>query len=608
MKPAVVLLIILALALLILPAPAAEAGLDVTQEIIHGVTLEPAPEPTTEIPTIITREPTPEKTKEIIVIPTSLPIVTEPVTTHTEKIGTVTEPPGPQVGWLTILSTPSGAEVSIDGMAAGVTPVTGRELGAGSHAIRITMAGYESYHTEKSIGAGEQAAIDATLTEIPVTTAPTTRPTTQETAIPIVTGTGSPCLGCDKGWIRVHCNVNGATVSFDDLSSGCTVTGGSCDTEVTTTILPFRTFTVQKPGYQIFTGPVTVWPAKGETVNLYATLNPVASDGNIQVTSHPSGAIVTLDGGSWQYTPATFASVNAGSHNLQISLSGYQPYGTSAYVAPGQTATVNAYLVPNPPEPRTGSLSVVTSPRGADIYVDGNYIAESPYVVTNLAAGSHTLRLHKAGYDEYLSTFTIHAGQQTPVSVSLSAQRSGMGSIEVASTPAGSALYLDGNYMGQTPYNGYFDLTSVLQGTHTILLRQADYQDYTQAVYVKSGDVVTVNAQMTPNTPSPVPDTTGQILVVSTPAGAELFLDNTFRGITPATLSDIPAGSHVVMVRQAGYTDASQTVTVAGGQSTPVALGLTALPVTTATPLSVIPVLGALVYIAVILAAGCRKK
>jgi len=269
---------------------------------------------------------------------------------------------------------------------------------------------------------------------------------------------------------------------------------------------------------------------------------------------------------------------------------------------------VNAYLVTYTPQPQTGSLSVVTVPKGADIYVDGNFIAESPYVVTNLAPGTHTLRLHKAGYDEYLSTFSVVSGRQTPLSLTFSPQQATVGSIEVASTPAGSAIYLDGNYMGQTPYGeGYSDLTSILQGTHTILLRQTDFQDYTQAVYVRGGQVVTITARLSPNAPSPVPDTTGEIMVVSTPAGAELFLDNTFRGVTPATLSDIPAGSHIVMARQAGYADASQAVTVTGGESTPVALGLAEIPVTTKTPLSVIPVIiGAFAILGVVIALGRR--
>jgi hypothetical protein len=183
-----------------------------------------------------------------------------------------------------------------------------------------------------------------------------------------------------------------------------------------------------------------------------------------------------------------------------------------------------------------------------------------------------------------------------------------VGSIEVASTPAGSSLYLDGNYMGQTPSGSYFDLTSIIPGYHTILIRLTDYRDYTQTVYVKGGLVVTVNAQLTPNGPSPTPDTTGEILVVSTPAGAELFLDNAFRGITPVTLTDIPAGSHVMTARQAGYTNAQETVTVIGGQSTPVVLTLTEIPVTTRTSLSVVPILGAVAMTGTILALRRRKK
>jgi hypothetical protein len=584
-----------------------------TAEIVAAVSTDP-------VPAAIPNRPLTEPTLKIVTTVETVPLPTvqvltrttdRPLTEPTGKIATATEPPGPQVGWLTILSTPSGAEVSIDGMAAGVTPVSGRELGAGTHAIRITMAGFEPFQTQKTIGAGEQAAVDADLKAVPVTIVPTTAMTRPLTVLPTASPV-SPCLGCDKGWIRVNANVDGATVYFDDLSPGCTIVGGSCDTEVGTTNTPFRTFTVQKPGYQVFNGPVTAWPSKGATVNLYATLNPIPpapSYGNIQVNSQPSGAVVTLDGGSRQYTPATFSSVTAGtSHAIQITMSGYQPYGTTAYVAAGQTSVLNAYLVPYPPQPQTGSLSIVTVPKGADIYIDGNYFAESPYVITGLATGSHLVRLHKSGYNEYLATVTITAGRQTPVSVALAPQQATVGSIEVASTPAGSSVYLDGNYMGQTPSGSYFDLTSVLQGTHTILVRHTDFQDFTQTFFVSGGSSVTIDARLTPVTPSPEPDTTGQIIVVSTPAGAELFLDNTFRGISPATLSDIPAGAHVVMARQAGYTDASQAVTVIGGQSVPVALGLTALPVTTKTPLTVIPALGALAAIGMFLSCSRRRR
>jgi len=613
MKITALLISLFIAAMLVLPAAAAvEAEPVVTKEaIIHGVTLEPVVVPTTEIIKPVT-------TLHIVTEPTREP-VTEKTTNPITTVPTTKEP-GPQVCWLTILSSPSGAEVSIDGKAAGITPINGRELGAGSHTIEITMTGYERYTAEKELRAGEQAAVDATLKPVPVTTVPTTVPTTHPTVAPTTLPTIQPtdvpttrtttiCVGCDKGWLRVNCNVNDAAVSFDATSTACTIAQGFCDTEVGSTSTPYQTFTVRKSGYRTFSGPVTSWPASGKTVELYATLNPnpTPSYGNIYVTSSPSGAIATIDGGIWQYTPATFSYVSAGtSHNVQVTMSGYQSYGTSVYVNPGQTASVTAYLSPNPQQ--TGSLNIHTSPEKADIYVDGNFIAETPYVVTNLAPGSHTLRMHKAGYDEYLTTVSVYAGQQTPITVTFTRQQPDMGSIEVGSTPGGSSVYLDGNYMGQTPVGSYSDFTSIVQGSHTILIQHTDFQDYSQTVYVKGGGVVTVNARLIPNTPSPAPDTTGQIIIVSTPAGAELFLDNLFRGITPVTLSDIPAGSHVVTVKDTGYTDASQTVTVTGGQSTPVAIGLVAVPTTTKTPLTVLPAVAAFVITCVILALGRRKE
>ena len=136
------------------------------------------------------------------------------------------------------------------------------------------------------------------------------------------------------------------------------------------------------------------------------------------------------------------------------------------------------------------------------------------------------------------------------------------------------------------------------------MLRHTDYQDYSQNVYVSGGGVATVNAVLTPIVPGPTPDVTGQIVAASVPAGAEFFLDNVYRGITPLTLSDISAGSHVVTMKEAGYTDNVQTVTVVGGQSTAVAATLnqgTPTPTATKSPMTVMPVVGAIIFIGAVL-------
>lgn len=85
--------------------------------------------------------------------------------------------------------------------------------------------------------------------------------------------TQPPLIGGDIGWFAVHCNVDGASVSFDNTPQG-TITNGILTVQVYTTATPFKTYTVTMPGYQPYTGMIDRYPGKGETVDLYATLNP----------------------------------------------------------------------------------------------------------------------------------------------------------------------------------------------------------------------------------------------------------------------------------------------------------------------------------------------
>jgi hypothetical protein len=83
--------------------------------------------------------------------------------------------------------------------------------------------------------------------------------------------------------------------------------------------------------------------------------------------------------------------------------------------------------------------------------------------------------------------------------------------------------------------------------------------------------------------------------VSSNPAGANIFLDNNFIGISPLTASDIAAGNHLVTFKMDGYQDYSTTALVTAGTTSSVSAAL--LPVTPVTksasfPLSALAALG----------------
>jgi hypothetical protein len=85
--------------------------------------------------------------------------------------------------------------------------------------------------------------------------------------------TTAAVIGGGQGWYVVNCNVNGATVSFDNQVVGV-ITLGTLTVPVYTTGTPYQTYTVSMNGYLPYTATLTSVPAPGQSVQLYATLNP----------------------------------------------------------------------------------------------------------------------------------------------------------------------------------------------------------------------------------------------------------------------------------------------------------------------------------------------
>jgi hypothetical protein len=81
---------------------------------------------------------------------------------------------------------------------------------------------------------------------------------------------------------------------------------------------------------------------------------------------------------------------------------------------------------------------------------------------------------------------------------------------------------------------------------------------------------------------------TGTLQFSSSPQGAQIYLDNQYKGTTPSTLSGIATGSHTLEFREAGYQSYITNITVASGTSNYYA-ALTPLATPTIQP-TVIPV------------------
>jgi hypothetical protein len=409
---------------------------------------------------------------------------------------------------------------------------------------------------------------------------------------PIVTET-TPIPGGELGYFIIQSIPTGADVYFDGTFKG----ESPVTISVSTTGNPQHTLEVTAPGYDTYTQTYNGNPKPGQTITLTATLTPSAQTGNVYVTSSPTGATATLDGSQSVTTPYTYKNIPVGSHSVAVQLAGYQTYYTSVNVLSGQTSTVNAFLTPIT---TTGSLSVSSSPSGAAVYVDGIYRGITSTIVGNLVPGSHSVRLSLAGYQDWTGSVTISPGSTTFLSPTLlKAQSPIYGTATITTSPAGASVYANGQYVGQTTYGSPLAFTQVVPGTYTILISRAGYQDYTTTGQVQAGQNYNLAVTLTP-VPNP---TTGSISISSSPSGANVYLNNAFKGLSPLTIESLDPGTYTVMLQLSGYRDYQSNAQVTAGQNSQISATLipTATPTPTATGSLPFAVFGALGVLSLIL-------
>jgi hypothetical protein len=411
-------------------------------------------------------------------------------------------------------------------------------------------------------------------------------------------------IGGESGFYDITSSPSGAAVTVDSTPIGNTPTTAT----VYVTGTPGHTIAVNLAGYQPWSQYYSGNPAAGQHIAVHASLVPIVQTGNIYVNSNPAGASAILDNGYDQLTtPGTFNAVSTGWHNVQVSKSGYQLYSTSIEVKPGATSNVYATLVPNA---QYGSISATSVPVGASLYVDTIYQGYTNQIVGNLAVGTHTVTMKKSGYKDFSQTATVYNAQTTSVSVTLSPVSSPTtGDLDVSSTPSGASVYLNGDYQGETRSSGPLYITSLVPGTYTTVLKKSGYQDYTTTAKIVAGTTAQVAAVLQPASAKP---TTASAEIYSQPSGADIYINNAYKGVTPLSLENVPIDAtktYTIELRMEGYKSYTDSGSISPGQTVVINAALTPLPQqTTKSPLSLIPIVAALSIIGLLSVVLIKKR
>ena len=103
--------------------------------------------------------------------------------------------------------------------------------------------------------------------------------------------------------------------------------------------------------------------------------------------------------------------------------------------------------------------------------------------------------IKKDGYIDLIKSVTITDSTVTPVTFSLMSteeQNRLPGTLSLASTPAGAAVYIDSVVQGSTPLT----VTGLAPGVHQVKLTSSGYQDYLGSVALSPGETRTSDIMM----------------------------------------------------------------------------------------------------------------
>ncbi|MBI5218647.1 MAG: SUMF1/EgtB/PvdO family nonheme iron enzyme [Bacteroidia bacterium] len=335
----------------------------------------------------------------------------------TGKVKTIVEEEEIKTTWLTFKSVPEGADIYINDVLKGVTPLP----------VKLTPGKY-TYRLEKAMYHNEAGAVEITGDE------PGGK---KEISLDL-----KPAFG----FVKINTTPeNGATVLIDDNE----VSG---KTPYTSDKLKSgkHKVTVKKEMYQPKSIEFTI--TDGKTTEETVSLSP--NFANLTISTQPE-ADIYIDG-SKTATGNYKGRILAGVHSFEGKKDKHYPDKKDKEIEAGKEEIINLLL-----QPKLGNLDIVSNPIDATVYIDNERKGTTPLTLKKLLIGDYTLKLEKQGFGTVTKTITVTEGKTTDISETLPAGEN----INITSSPSGAEIYIDGAKAGGTPYNA-----TLSYGSHKIKL------------------------------------------------------------------------------------------------------------------------------------------
>jgi formylglycine-generating enzyme required for sulfatase activity len=297
------------------------------------------------------------------------------------------------------------------------------------------------------------------------------------------------------------------------------------------------TVSAEAPGYHPLATEITVT----EEDTQMATLVLLPLPGVVSIDSEPAGARVFIGGEQLGVTPLVDAPIEAGMQTIRLEAERYLIHERELEVIGREQKQHLAVTL----DPAWATVTVGSVPAGAAILVDGEPRGETPAEL-ELLQGERQLMLQRDTYTSWQQSLEIIAGE--PQDLGTVELQPAAGTLQLASTPSGANVTLDGEFQGQTP----LDLQLSPGRPHQIAVFKPGYRRYSDTMVMAAATTaersITLKAQL------------GEVRFDISPANAVLSINGKPVGKGSRTLS-LPAVDQRIEIVLAGYATEKRRIT-----------------------------------------------
>ncbi|MBR1871011.1 MAG: PEGA domain-containing protein [Kiritimatiellae bacterium] len=216
--------------------------------------------------------------------------------------------------------------------------------------------------------------------------------------------------------------------------------------------------------------------------------------------------------------------------------------------------------------PPPARLDITSVPEKARIFVDGKPCGLAPQSIADLPAGRHWVRAEAPGYVADDIFVRLEEGSVKRADFQLERET---GLLLVTSDPAGAEVVdtrMNRTSLGSTPL---FIDTLPTQKEYYLELSKTGYGAKRIRVNLENRRPVHIHEKLV--------NDSAVLVCTSVPSGAEITVNGTVRGKTPAEI-EIPKGSATVAYRMTGYKDQTREVRLSAGERQTLAMEMQGIP------------------------------